>query len=205
MRAMLNELQSARLTALQNQITPHYIVNSLDAVRMKLLMDGQTEAAELLHCLQNSMKTYGFAPGERISLVEEFAFLEDNLKFHQFRFLGKLSWSMNLPAELELLQIPRFLLQPLVENAIRHGLSADMTNPSVEIRAWLQKDVLCISVSDNGIGYSESVDSRGIGLANVRERIALLYGCSAAVEVKPVPGAGTCVTLRLPEKGDSYI
>ncbi len=205
MRASLNELQSAQLTALQNQITPHYIVNALEAVRMKLLLDGQKESAELLRCLQNSMKTYGFAPDEKISLAEEFVFLEEFLKFHQFRFLGKLRWSMDLPDELERLQIPRFLLQPLVENAVRHGLSADMHNPRLEMKARLLDNLLCISVSDNGKGFTDIKETRGIGLTNVKERLYLLYGGNATVEVESRSGCGTSVTLRLPEKGDSYI
>ena len=202
---MQNELHKAQLTALQNQITPHYIVNSLDAVRMKLLIDGQTESAELLRCLQTSLKTYGFAPGEVISLGEEFAFLEDNLKFYQFRYLGKLSYILDLPTALKPRQIPRFLLQPLLENAIRHGLDADMPNPQIEVKAWMQDAVLCISVSDNGKGFSNQDDHGGIGLTNVKERLRLLYGEKAAVEVVSVPGSGSSVTLRLPGKGDSGI
>ena len=205
MDAIYEELRTAQLTALQNQIVPHYIVNSLDAIRMKLLLDGQTESAELRGCLQTSLKTYGFVPGERISLSEEFAFLEECLKFHRFRFLGRLSWVLHLPAELQSREIPRFLFQPLVENAIRHGLSPDMPNPQVEIKAWLQDDFLFLSVSDNGKGFLESENPYGIGLANVKERLRLLYGDVSAVDVKSVPGSGTCVTLRLPEKGDSYI
>lgn len=201
MGSMQPELRAARLTALQNQITPHYIVNSLDSIRMKLLIDGQPETAELVHSLQCSLKTYGFSPYNRISLSEEFAFLENSLKFHQFRFLGKLSWEMQLPSPLEALQIPRFLLQPLVENAVRHGLSADMPDPKVQIKAWLHGDVLCLCVSDNGKGFSPLKNIPGIGLANVKERLGLLYGDSATVELMSIPGSGTSVTLRLPEKG----
>ena len=199
------ELRAARLTALQNQIKPHYIVNSLDAIRMKLVLDGQTETAELVRSLQNSLKTYGFSPYDRISLAEEFSFLEDSLKFHQFRFLGKLSWEMQLPSQLEALQIPRFLLQPLVENAVRHGLSPDMPNPHLQIKAWLQGDVLCLCVSDNGKGFSVLDNSPGVGIANVKERLWLLYGDSALVELQSIPDSGTSVTLRLPVKGGGYI
>lgn len=198
------QLRTAQLTALQNQITPHYIVNSLDAIRMKLILDGQTESAELIYSLQNSLTTYGFSPYDRISLSEEFAFLENSLKFHQFRFMGKLSWEMQLPSRLEALQIPRFLLQPLVENAVRHGLSADMPDPKVQIKAWLHGDVLCLCVSDNGKGFSALKNTPGIGLANIKERLGLLYGDSALVEFQSIPDSGTSVTLRLPKKGGDY-
>ena len=205
MKNAWEELRTAQLAALQNQITPHYIVNSLDVIRMKLILDGQTETAELLESFQNSLKTYGFSPYDTISLADEFAFLEDCLLFQQFRFLGKLSWEFRLPEQISSWEIPRFLLQPLVENAVRHGLSGDMPKPHLQIEAWLEEDCLCLRVSDNGKGFSESEQATGIGIANVKERLRLLYRDGAWMEFKSIPGTGTSVTLRLPEKGGSRL
>ena len=201
MDLLQSELRAAQLTALQNQITPHYLVNSLDAIRMKLILDGQAETAELLRCLQNSLKTYAFSPYETIALCQEFSFLENTLKLHQFRFLGNLTWDFSLTGELNDLEIPRFLLQPIVENSLRHGLSPDLPNPHLQVRAVLLDHVLLISVSDNGKGFSEPGNAKGIGLANVQQRLKLLYGDSCDLQVKSVPGFGTCVTLCLPVKG----
>ena len=195
------ELQEAKLLALQNQIVPHYIVNSLDSIRMKLILDGQSESAELLRCLQNSLKTYGFSPWDPATISQEQTFLEDTLKLYKFRFLGKLTWEFCFSTQTKDLQLPRYLLQPVLENSLRHGLSADMENPHVKISAWLEDDILCLSVADNGIGFSDASSFRGVGLSNVRERLTLLYGDSSNMDVKSVPGSGTCVTLRLPEKG----
>lgn len=199
------ELKIAKLTALQNQIVPHYIVNSLDSIRMKLLMDGQEESAELLRCLQTSLKTYGFSPEETISVSQELSFLEDFLNLYKFRFLGKLTWRFVAEPQTENLQIPRFLLQPILENSLRHGLRADMENPSLQIKTWLQKDELFLSVSDNGGGYTAVENRSGIGLTNVTERLRLLYGDGFHMQMESQHGSGTCVTLRLPGKGRIYI
>ena len=196
-----DELRAARLTALQNQIVPHYIVNSLDAIRMKLILEGQSESADLLLHLQNSLKTYIFSPYDTITVSQEMEQLQAWLKLHEFRYLGKLCWDFSVTPGTENLQIPRFLLQPILENAIRHGLTPDMDAPQLRLSLWLEGNTLCISVADNGMGFSGESSSQGIGLTNVRQRIALLYGETSSLEVKSVPGSGTSVTLRLPEKG----
>lgn len=205
MDSMQSQLRTAQLTALQNQISPHFIVNSLDAIRMKLIMDGQEESAQLLHILQNSLKSYGFSPYETVTLSQEFAFLQDTLKLHRFRFLGNLTWHFHLPAELGSCEIPRFLLQPILENAVRHGLTPDMPNPCVQVEAYMQRDYLCLRVEDNGHGFVQSQTNRGIGLANVKERLKILYGESCELIMKPNSGSGVCVTLRLPGKGGAFL
>lgn len=201
MESLQDELRDARLTALQNQIVPHYIVNSLEAIRMKLILEGQSESADLLLCLQNSLKTYGFSPDATVTVSREVEQLQAWLKLHEFRYLGKLSWDFSVAHGAEDLQIPRFLLQPLLENAIRHGLMPDMDAPQLRVSLWLEGNFLCLSVSDNGMGFSGESSSRGVGLTNVRQRISLLYGETSTMEVKSIPGSGTSVTLRLPEKG----
>ena len=201
MDSFQDELRAARLTALQNQIVPHYIVNSLDAIRMKLMLEGQSESADLLLCLQNSLKSYGFSPCDTVPVAQELELLTDCLNLHKFRFLGKLTWDFSVAPGAESLQIPRFLLQPILENAIRHGLTPDMDAPHLQISVWIDGDMLCLSVADNGIGFSGESTSGGIGLCNVRERISLLYGDGCAMDVRSDPDSGTCVILRLPRKG----
>ena len=205
MNAIGKQLREAQLAALQNQIMPHYLVNTLDAFRMKLIMDGQNEIAELLRCFQSSLCTYGFEPGETVALEQEFAFLEDYLTVQKFRFLGKLTWSVSLQPQTCSLRIPRFLLQPLVENAVQHGLSPEQENPYLEIVSYLEEDMLCLSVSDNGKGCVATSRSGGIGLANINKRLQLLYGDNCAVELEALGGGGTRGIIRLPGKGGGLI
>ena len=202
MKVKLTDLQTAQLTALQNEITPHYIVNTLDAIRMKLLLDGQTESAELLRCFQDSLRTYAWSAWDTVSLEQELSFLKDFLQLQGFRLLGKLTWEFDIEEHALFLQIPRFLLQPIVENAIRHGLDPSMPQPHLRIAARLEEDTILFSVTDNGRGYYPASDGkRGIGLANVNQRLQLLYGDGCAVTVENLPGAGTRASFRLPRKG----
>lgn len=200
----LTDLRTARLSALQNQITPHYIVNTLDAIRMKLLIDGQSDSAELLRCFQDSLRTYAFSPLDTVALEQELSFLESYLQLQKFRFMGTLIWNVVAEPTVLSLPIPRFLLQPLVENAVRHGLTPDMDTPRLQICAELDGDALVLSVTDNGKGISPAA-VYGTGLTNVKERIQLLYGDRSAVTIEVLPGSGTCVALRLPEKGGGLL
>ena len=199
-----NELRDAQLTALQNQITPHYIVNTLDAIRMKLILDGQSESAELLRCFQESLRTYALRPDETVLLEEELGFLEDYLKLQSFRLLGKLSWNFQTdPAALRV-PIPRFILQPLVENAVRHGLDPAMDAPCITVTAHIDAERLFLSVSDNGRGISGTSGS-GIGIQNVNQRLRLLYDENCSVILQTVPSAGTCASVCLPIKGGEIL
>lgn len=199
------QLRNAQLTALQNQIMPHYIVNTLDALRMKLIVEGQEETAELLRCFQSSLRTYGFEPWETVALEQEFAFLEDYLRLQKFRFLGRLSWCFSSQDQTLSLKIPRFLLQPLVENAVQHGLTPDMENPHLQINSWLEGDVLCLSIYDNGKGCENASRSGGIGLDNVNRRLQLLYGENCFVVLEAIPEGGTCARICLPGKGEGFL
>lgn len=194
------KLRDAQLIALQNQIKPHYIVNTLDAIRMKLILDGQSESAELLRCFQESLRTYALQPDEKVTLEEELIFLEDFLKLQCFRYLGKLTWNFYIESTALRWHIPRFILQPLVENAVRHGLDPGMEAPTIKVEARLAGDRLFLSVLDNGRGTSGNPGS-GIGIQNVNERLRLLYGEDCTVSVKSVPDTGTCASLYLPANG----
>ena len=200
MDTVREDLRKAELEALFYQITPHYLVNTLDAIRMKLLMDGQQESAELLRCLQESLRSYAFDPESTVPLEQELVFLEDHLKLQKFRLLGKLSWDFSFGEPVMSLPVPRFLLQPLVENAVRHGLDPSMEDPHIRISGVLQDGHLVLSVADNGRGVSFG-SAEGVGLTNLRKRLALLYGDSCKLTVRSMPEAGTCATVSLPGKG----
>jgi two-component system, LytTR family, sensor kinase len=106
---------------------------------------------------------------------------------------------------LEEAELPHLILQPLVENALQHGLEDVTENGRLEIRAWREAETLAIDVSDNGCGFSpgkprfhRSGHVGGIGLSNTRERLHQLYGENQSVEIRSAPGEGTTITLRIP-------
>jgi two-component system LytT family sensor kinase len=199
-------LLRARMEALQSQINPHFLFNTLNSVSSLVRRDPDT-ARELIVKLANILrrllrKADAFSP-----LRDEIAFIDDYLDIEVVRFgRDKLRVIKELdPASLEIL-VPSMLLQPLVENSLKHGLAPKIGVGSIHIRSRLDSGNLLIEVEDDGVGMGaasplESVDSiggAGIGMANVTERLKVLYGETAAMQIDSRPGQGTLVQLRVP-------
>jgi two-component system LytT family sensor kinase len=136
-----------------------------------------------------------------VPLREEFEFVDDYLDIEVVRFGGdKLKVVKELdPASLEAM-VPSVILQPLVENAVKHGLSPKVEGGTIYLRSRIQDNLLVVEVEDDGVGITESASSSGtgIGMANVRERLNVLYNDLARVEVESSPHAGTIIRLVLP-------
>lgn len=207
MKDMAQALADAQLLALQNQIMPHYIANTLDAIRMRLILDGQTQTAELLRIFIDSLRTYTAGPRDTVTLREEVAFLDEYLMLQKFRRLDKLTWNIPIAQDLLELQIPRFILQPLVENSIRHGFAGNVEKPHLTLDAYRSGSSLFITLSDTGVGISPeylqggSLPATGVGYTNVIRRLQLLYGDDAGVHITSNPGAGTKAVVKIPLKG----
>lgn len=210
MEDMAQALADAQLQALQNQIVPHYIANTLDAIRMRLILDGQNETAELLRIFMESLRTYTAGPRDTITLREEVAFLDQYLTLQKFRLLEQLTWNIPISQEILDLRIPRFILQPLVENSIHHGFTGRVENPHLTLDAYRSGSGLFITLSDTGVGispeqlqamYSGSLPVTSVGYTNVCKRLELLYGGDAGVHITSNPGAGTKAIVKIPLKG----
>ena len=139
-------------------------------------------------------------PAHEVPLSEELRFLEQYLAIEQVRFSDRLTVSFAVDDELRDAAVPGFILQPLVENALRHGLANRSEAGRVEIDARREGAGLVLSVRDNGVGLPPAERRvEGLGLANTRERLATLYGERAGLEVAENPsGGGTVATVRLP-------
>ena len=207
MEDMTQALADAQLQALQNQIAPHYIANTLDAIRMRLILDGQEQTAELLRIFMDSLRTYTAGPRDTISIREEIAFLDEYLVLQKFRHLDRLTWNIPIAQDLQDLQIPRFILQPLVENSIRHGFAGNVEKPHLTVDACRSGNSLLITLSDNGAGISPeklqggNLPATGVGYTNVVRRLELLYGGDAGVHITSNPGTGTKTVIKIPLKG----
>jgi two-component system LytT family sensor kinase len=199
-------LLHARMEALQNQINPHFLFNTLNSVSSLVRFDPDTareliiKLATILRRLLNS--TEAFVP-----LREELEFIDNYLDIEVVRFgHDKLKVVKELdPASLDAM-VPSMLLQPLVENCIKHGLSSKVEGGSVYLRSRLTESRLIIEVEDDGVGIRSSQASAssslpngtGIGMANVAERLKVLYSGKARMTVDSREGKGTLVRLRLP-------
>jgi two-component system LytT family sensor kinase len=198
-------LLQARMEALQNQINPHFLFNTLNSVSSLVRFDPDTareliiKLATILRRLLNN--TEAFVP-----LRDELEFIDNYLDIEVVRFgRDKLRVVKEVDAASMDVLVPSMILQPLVENSIKHGISPKIDGGSVFLRSRLANRVLVVEVEDDGVGMdattnilSSGHDGMGIGMANVAERLKVLYGDTATMSVDSQHEKGTLVRLRLP-------
>jgi two-component system LytT family sensor kinase len=199
-------LLEARLDALQSQINPHFLFNTLNSVSSLVRFDPD-RARELIVKLSKILRRLLGKHDEFVQLREEIEFVDDYLDIEVVRFgRDKLRVYKHLdPATLDIV-IPAILLQPLVENSIKHGLSPKVDGGSITLRSRLQEGKLIIQVEDDGVGMSAPPavaaqhmgSGRGIGMMNVAERLHVLFGDEAKMTVQSRDGQGTLVVLEIP-------
>ena len=194
------QVAEARLKLLQAQIEPHFLFNTLANLDAPIGADPQRARTMLGHLNDYLRATLASARNERNTLADEFALLAGYLELIAVRMGPRLAFSLELPEPLRRCEVPPMLLQPLVENAIMHGLEPKIDGGRVDVRAIDGKAMLEIHVRDTGSGFGASARSgTGIGLAHVRERLVAAYGQDASCSIAEDPGGGTRVTLRIPK------
>jgi two-component system LytT family sensor kinase len=199
-------LLEARLDALQSQINPHFLFNTLNSVSSLVRFDPD-RARELIVKLSKILRRLLGKHDEFVQLREEIEFVDDYLDIEVVRFgRDKLRVYKHLDAETLDIVIPAILLQPLVENCIKHGLAPKVDGGSITLRSRLQDGKLIIQVEDDGVGMSAPPavaaqhmgSGRGIGMMNVAERLHVLFGDEGKMTVQSRDGQGTLVVLELP-------
>jgi two-component system LytT family sensor kinase len=205
-------LLQARMEALQSQINPHFLFNTLNTVS-SLVRFNPDKAREVIVKLSSILRRLLRTSDSFVQLKDELEFIDDYLDIEVVRFgPEKLRIQMEVQAETLGVAVPSVILQPLVENSIKHGLSAKIDGGTITLRARLDAPagakassagdpggLLVIEVEDDGVGMEgASHGGTGIGLANVRERLQVLYGDSARLEINSQRGQGTLVRLVLP-------
>jgi hypothetical protein len=192
-------LGRARLEYLEAQLQPHFLFNSLGAVS-ELAYDAPATASRVLRQLIAIFRTALARKSDEVTLGEEIVGIEPYLDIQRIRFADWLTIEYQVDdAAVECL-LPRFILQPLVENAIRHGLSGRSSAGRIDISANVHEDSLIVRVADNGVGFERAPMSsgRGIGLSNVRDRLAILYGDDDRLRLTTSDVGGTVAELRIP-------
>jgi two-component system LytT family sensor kinase len=196
-------LNEARLAALSRQINPHFLFNTLNSVA-SLIRSNPDQARQVVYKLAKIMRRLLRQQENLTSLGEELSFVDDYLAIEIVRFGGKLRVSKDIdPATLDQL-VPSMLLQPLVENSIRHGLSSKVDGGTVRIRSRMVGRKLQIMVEDDGVGIAEAklatLFEQGIGVSNVNERLKVLFGDDYRMWIDSRPGEGTSTGIELPEQ-----
>ena len=199
-------LLQARMEALHNQINPHFLFNTLNSVSSLVRFDPD-RARELILKLATILRRLLNSSDAFVPLREEMEFIDNYLDIEVVRFgRDKLRVLKELdPESLEML-VPAMLLQPLVENSIKHGLSSKVEGGSIYLRSRLSAKDVIVEVEDNGIGMGaaqlierpDGLGGTGIGMANVAERLQVLYGDTATMTIESHSGKGTLVRLRFP-------
>jgi signal transduction histidine kinase len=191
------QLSEARLAALRMQLNPHFLFNSLNAITV-LVRDGNTgDASRMLELLSGVLRqVLQTDRGHETALAEELDFLERYLAIEQVRFSDRLRPRFEIDASIARAAVPRFLLQPLVENALRHGIARRGAAGLVEIAGRREGEQLVLTVRDDGPGLGTMTE--GVGLSNTRQRLAALYGEHASLEIANADGGGAIATVRLP-------
>ncbi len=193
---------TAQLAALRAQINPHFLFNSLNSIAQ--LIHADPDKAEA--CVERLAEIFRYilhrAEQEFVPLSEELQMTQAYLDIERARFDERLQVTTRIdPKSLRQL-IPNLILQPLVENAVKHGLSRKIGVGTVSIDAQVDGETLTLTVGDDGLGMGsavlDDVYDRGVGLRNLRERMERLYGPAHLPEIHSAPGSGTVVRLRLP-------
>jgi two-component system, LytTR family, sensor kinase len=198
-------LLEARLDALQRQINPHFLFNTLNSIA-SLVRFRPEQARELIVKLANILRKMLQEHDAFVPLRDELATTDDYLSIEIARFgAEKLTVAREIDPHTLEIPVPSMLLQPLVENSIKHGLEPRIAGGVITLRSRLEHGKLVIEVEDDGVGIAPGrahtsgvLQGTGIGMKNVRERLEVLYGDAALFEVMSRPGRGTKVTLAFP-------
>lgn len=197
-------LLEARLDALQRQINPHFLFNTLNSIASLVRVQPEL-AREMTVKLANILRALLRDHDTSVTLRDELAFTDDYLAIEVVRFgTEKLKVVKEIEPETLDVQVPGILLQPLIENCIKHGLEPRIHGGQIIIRSRMQSGSIVIEVEDDGVGIGgrPAKDVRntgnGIGMKNVRERLEVLYGSNARFTVVSSPGRGTLVSIEIP-------
>lgn len=195
------QLVTAELQVLKMQLHPHFLFNTLNAISA-LIHESPDEADEMISQLGDLLRmTLETAGVQEAPLSQELDFLKHYLSIEQTRFQDRLTVTMSIEPETLHAMVPSLIMQPLVENAIRHGIAVRPEASSIEIKSWLDQDMLCLRVADDGPGLSYNKPLKeGVGLTNTRRRLHSLYGTKHDFSLRNSPLGGLVVELTIPFK-----
>ena len=198
-RAQLqSQLDAARLDALQSQLRPHFLFNTLTTIAEQVY--GDPAGADTMITRLSRLLRSSFVDPEvqEVTLRQELELLQNYLDIARVRFRERLTIDFDIhPNALDAF-VPRFLLQPLAENALHHGIEPMEAGGRLEIRVRVHQDTMTLELLDDGAGLSPTAKRTGTGLRNTRERLAHLYGDAACLEIASRPTGGTSVRVTLP-------
>ena len=192
------QLAEARLSALRSQVDPHFLFNTLNAVSALVERDPKgvrRMIARLSELLRHSLEGAGDA---EVTLRQEMEFVERYLEIMRIRFQGTLEVETAVEGEVMDALVPNLILQPLVENAVKHGVGRMKHGGRIRIAAWRSDGRVVLCVTDNGPGLGDAAPREGVGVRNTRQRLEQLYGHAQALALRAADGGGVEAQVTLP-------
>jgi two-component sensor histidine kinase len=191
------EATLANLRALQAQIEPHFLFNTLANVT-SLIDPDPAKAKRMLESFIRFLRaSLNATRSETTTLADEAELIASYLDVLQIRMGSRLNYEVDVPADLHAVTLPPMLLQPVVENSIKHGLEPKVEGGTVSVRAHRNGGGVAVEISDTGIGFAQTTHG-GVGLTNVRDRLRLVYGERASLVVADAVHGGAIVTVTIP-------
>ena len=195
-------LMAARVEALASQINPHFLFNTLTSISSLIRSQPET-ARTLIVKLSGLLRRLLRSQEHFVTLREELEAIDEYLDIESIRFGPRLHIEKSISPDSLDVVVPSMLLQPLVENSIKHGLSPKIGEGRITIRSLRENGHAIIDVIDNGVGvaadHANRMNAGGIGLRNVNERLRVIYGANYQLQLDSVPGEGTCARIVIPE------
>jgi signal transduction histidine kinase len=203
LRALESQASSAQLAMLRYQLNPHFLFNTLNSISTLVLMKNTEAANAMLSRLSNFLRfTLVYEPTAHVTLAQEVATLKLYLEIEKMRFEERLQTRFDIDPRVERARLPSLLLQPVIENAIKYAVTPQEEGAQITLVARLAGDRVQVTVSDTGPGVIEgnvtSALSTGLGLANIRDRLAQAYGGDHRFDTRSVPGGGFSVEIEFP-------
>jgi two-component system sensor histidine kinase YesM len=198
------EKKGAELKALQSQINPHFLYNTLDMINWMAQRSETENIRETVYALSRYYKLILNKGEDIITIGDEIELCNAYISIQQKRFKGKINFEIDVEEGIMMYLIPKITLQPLIENAILHGIAEGKSGRGVIIvSGWEDGDNLILSVTDDGAGMDsvEGIETRhkgsGYGIRNIEMRLTLFYGVAQCIKYESTKGIGTCVSLNI--------
>ena len=203
--SLRRQVLEARMAMMQAQVEPHFLFNTLASIDHLIEFDPKRASQmqrNLISLLRASMPSMRSTDSGLRPLDLELAVVRPYLEILQVRMEERLTTEIDVPDGLLSAEFPPMMIQTLVENSIKHGLEPKAEGGHLSVKAEIRHGKLCVTVSDTGLGFAGAADGKtagtGVGLANIRERLSLLYGSKAALTIANNPVGGTIVTITVP-------
>ncbi len=199
MARLAEQLAGARYSALQAQVNPHFLFNTLNTIAV-LVRDGdRAGAVRIVELLADMLRhTMSQQRASEVALDDEVELVRQYLAIEQARFPDRLKIDLEIDPDAATVAVPSFSVQHLVENAVRHGIAKKEDAGRLRVVGKRDGNTLEVTVTDDGIGIGSVVPATGHGIENTRERLRALHGDTASLRVEAAPGGGTVATLRVP-------